>query len=82
MENFNLYVDRKSTVWEREYYNVEAENIQEATKKILDYDCDLDDSEILYETLEYMDVDENDGESTLEIFDDSDKLIYSNKNDI
>jgi len=82
MKNFNLYVDRKSTVWEREYYNVEAENIQEATKKILDYDCDLDDSEILYETLEYMDVDENDGESTLEIFDDSDKLIYSNKNNV
>lgn len=79
METFNLCVDRKYTVWEREYYTIEAESENEALEKCLSPDTEADDCEFMYDTADYMTPDQNDNYPTLEVFnDDTNKRIFSN----
>lgn len=78
---YNFYVDRKSTIWDREYYTVEAESEEEALEKILYDGVDSYDHETLYDSQEYIEPEENNGESTLEAYDgENDTLIYTNSN--
>lgn len=53
MNLFKLYKDVKYTSWDRLYYEVEAETIEDAVKKIIDGDVEEYDIEALdeYETL-------------------------------
>lgn len=77
MEVFNLIVDEKRTVWERLYVSVKAESQAEALAKCMDGDYDIDDSEILYETME--DIAPSESEPvTVEIFDENDTLLLDN----
>jgi len=79
MEKFNLYQDLKSTIWRREYYSIDAESEEEAVDKILNGEVEMTDNELLYETEECMDPDENQGNSTIEIYSDATgDLIYTN----
>jgi len=79
MGTFSFYKDIKNTIWRREYYSVDAESEEEAVNKILNDKVEMDDSEFIYETEEYMDPDENRGYSTIEIYDNiTDDLTYTN----
>lgn len=79
MKTYNLYVDRKCTIWEREYYTIEAESETEALEKCLSPDVECYNSEFLYDTDSHMTPKDNDNYPTLEVFnEDTDKRIFSN----
>lgn len=86
MKRFDYYLDGKYTVWQRTYFSVEAETIEEANlkiKQIVDEDDIYDEThfvenEILFDTLEIMSVDENDGQTTQELFNSGDEMIWDN----
>lgn len=76
MSEFNFYKDRKVTEWERYYYSVEAESLEEATQMILNGNTEWYDWEKIDDTVEYMSPDENNGEPTVELYnDDTEELI-------
>ena len=75
------YIDVKTTVWER-WYIPDDVVIPENEFDIQDF---LDDNEFwdweneaIIETSEWMSVDQNDGEATIEVFDENGKLICDN----
>ena len=77
METYRLSVDRKYTIWEREYYVIEAET--EALEKCLRPDVEYSDSEFQYDTADHMTPKDNDNYPTLEVFnEDTDERIFSN----
>lgn len=79
MKTYNLYVDRKCTIWEREYYTIEAESETKALEKCLSPDVECYNSEFLYDTAGYMTPKDNDNYPTLEVFNrDTDEQIFSN----
>lgn len=71
MEVFNLVVDQKSTIWERLYVTVEAESLKEAIAKCRDSSYEVGDSEVLYDSMEFLSPTESDP-VTEEIFDEDD----------
>ena len=79
METYRLRVDRKYTIWEREYYMIEAESETEALEKCLSPDVECSDSEFQYDTADHMTPKDNDNYPTLEVFnEDTDERIFSN----
>lgn len=79
MGTYRLNVDRKCTIWEREYYTIEAESETEALEKCLSPDVECDDSEFQYDTADYMTPEDNNNYPTLEVFnEDTDEQIFSN----
>lgn len=81
MKKFEFYVDRKSTIWRRSWYEIEANSIKEALDKCKDdyFDENSLDSELIYDTEEEMLPSDNNGYSTVEIYDtNSKKLLYTN----
>lgn len=78
METYRLNVDRKYTIWEREYYVIEAESETEALEKCLSPDVECSYSEFL-DAAEHMTPKDNDNYPTLEVFnEDTDERIFSN----
>lgn len=86
-EHFDFVVDRKCTVWERTRFSIEAESLEQA-KEILrnatdEERCELVyadshyECEYLYETVEMMTPEQNDGDSTEDwiSYEDDDKII-------
>jgi hypothetical protein len=77
MPQFNFYIDKKVTLWNREYYSVSAKNIKEATKiitknfkspdSISDENIECTNYESLYDTEEIVPVEKNDGNPTMEL---------------
>lgn len=79
METYRLSVDRKYTIWEREYYTIKAESETEALEKCLDPYVECSDSEFLYDTADNMTPKDNDNYPTLEVFnEDTNERIFSN----
>lgn len=79
METYRLSVDRKYTIWEREYYMIEAESETEALEKCLSPDVECSDSEFLYDTADHMTPKDNYNYPTLEVYNrDTHKRIFSN----
>lgn len=78
-----LYVDVKVTAWERLYFDDKAsvdEVIKEA-KSGIDYLFDSDkflSSELLYDSIEYINIEENDNQSTIEIFNNN-SSVWNNE---
>lgn len=74
---FNLVLDTKVSIWRRTYCSVDAENLEDAVKKVSEFDYDdIIDSEFLYETEELLDYDQK---PTTEIFDETiTTLLYHN----
>lgn len=91
MEEFIFYQDEKVTCWERNTFLVKAESYEKALEFIKSlegedlHDHEEDgvlefyDRETLDETVEYMTVEENDNQETLEVLDNNTNLIYNNK---
>lgn len=83
-----MYIDIKQTVWERIYFDDEIVNTDEIIEILnspMNLPCDVIrdefgfyESEMLYDTTEYMDLTENNGASTIEVYASNDDLIWSN----
>jgi hypothetical protein len=84
METFDFYVDQKVTTWYRTHYEIEAENLQEAKKKALEFYEKGNTSDLPWEqydgTTELMSVEENNGASVTEIYTDLGEMVYHDGN--
>lgn len=83
METFDFYLDTKVTTWYRTPFEIEAETLEEAKQKAIDYVKDDGHStqswEQIDDTIQGMSVEENDGESTEELYTYSDgEMIWDN----
>ena len=88
MKTFNFYADEKNTIWIRREFKIEAESYEQALEKIKEVEKDdhsiIYDNEIcteyIYETLDEMPPEENNGQATFEIHsEDTNELIYTNE---
>ena len=83
METFDFYLDTKVTGWYRTPFEIEANTLEEAKLKAIDYVKSGETSYISWEqiddTIETMSVKDNDGESTEELYTNSDgEMIWDN----
>lgn len=78
MTRFKLYEDILSRSWNRYFYDVEADTIEEAVEKVKDGEVDCYDSEQIYEVIDELDPVDNNGSPTREIYNDNDELIWHN----
>ena len=83
MGTFDFYLDTKVTTWYRTPFEIEAETLEEAKRKAIELIEDDRHSEISWEqiddTIQVMSVEENDGESTEELYTYSDgEMIWDN----
>jgi len=89
-QEFDFYIDEKITIWNRLKFSVEAETLEEA-KDMAKFmtindreDIDFDDTILLYDTMEVIEPQDNEGNSTLELYcqednnNNEDELIYEN----
>jgi hypothetical protein len=71
---YDFYIDRKMTVWVREYHTVKADTLDEAKTKMIDafkndyYDDTFYEQDTLYDTMESIEPGDNAGDSTLELY--------------
>jgi len=91
MEQFIFYQDQKITRWERSCFFVTAESYEKALEyiKILEgedlFDHEKDgvldffDCKTLHETDEFVTVEENNGQATIEVLDRDCNVVYDNK---
>ncbi len=85
-ELFTFYIDRKVTVWVRETHRVDAETYEEAEKQMIetfkeDNQCSetFDYQDYLYDTIEYLESGDNDGNPTVELYsDDKHEVLIDN----
>lgn len=85
MQQFDFYLDRKVTCWMREHHTIEAESHEEAIEKMkgnfMDNGCSESfyEQEFCYGSEEFMVPDDNDGQSTMELYDWlTDELLIDN----
>ena len=79
METFKLFIDHKCSIWEREYYTIEAENETEALRKCISSDTNPDSVEFIEDSADYMTPRENNDNPTMEVFNSAtDEVILSN----
>jgi hypothetical protein len=73
-KKYDFYIDRKMTVWVREFHTIKADSLDEAKKKMIDSfrqsECEetFYEQETLYDTLESIEPGDNDGNPTLELY--------------
>lgn len=91
MEKFIFYQDQKVSSWQRSRFSVEAESYEDALEFIKSLEgedlsnheedglLEFLDCETLYETTEYMPLNENNGQVTLEVLDSNYDVIYDNE---
>lgn len=76
---YNLYKDSLMKVWVRDYYEVEAESLEEAIDQINDGSADYVDSEVLWDDFQdIVNVSENGNNPTEIIYDEDNKIIWEN----
>ncbi len=82
MKSYSFYIDRKGTIWERTDFTIEANSIEEANKKALEYmqgtEDQNDDIEYLSETFEHMTLEQNEGCSTEQLFTGKGETLFQN----
>lgn len=78
-----IIVDTKESIWYRQYFRLDEEiTVEEFINGVESGEIESDHDEILYETAHTMTPEENEGEATMEIYQDSisdNNLIYTNK---
>ena len=82
---FEFYIDQKVTSWYRTKFEIEADTEEEARQKSIDFVKEGKAEEIGWEELEGvitpMDVTDNDGFSTEEIYFEDGSMVYQNGKD-
>jgi hypothetical protein len=84
METFHYFINQKITTWQRVKFTIQAETEDEANKKAKEVLADQNECpdngeyEIIYESNTDMDVLENGGEATRELFSSNGKEIANN----
>ena len=83
METFDFYLDTKVTGWYRTPFEIEANTLEEAKQKAIEFVKSGETTYISWEqiddTVETMSVKDNDGESTNELYTYSDgEMIWDN----
>lgn len=89
MGKYKFYQDRKVTSWERDHFSVEADSYEEAeaivrswngedVSNIIDNRLCCEAWQALTDTSEYMLPEENDGNPTIEIFNQDGESIMTN----
>ncbi len=84
MKTYTFNIDRKCTIWYREYHEVQASSKEEAEKIMIENFTDgtTDETfsyqEALYDTLEDMFPEDNGGHSTFELVDEDGDSIADN----
>jgi hypothetical protein len=82
---FEFYIDQKVTSWYRTKFEIEADTEDEARKKSIEFVKEGKAEEIGWEEVEGvvtpMDVTENDGYSTEEIYYEDGSMVYQNGKD-
>jgi hypothetical protein len=74
MDKFEFHIDRKCTIWVREYHQFEAENYEQAESIIIENfrlsatDNTFTMQDIQHDTLDYMAIEENGGWPTAELY--------------
>ena len=76
------YVDIKYTVWERQFFESDTDinDVIEEYKTLGYFTHDINYTETLWDTQEDMSLKENQGNPTMEFYDDNDELIFKNGN--
>ena len=82
-----FYHDRKVTVWVREHHTIDADTEEEAKEKFLKLYKDGElfnadtflEEEILYDTLIYMNKEDNEGAATEELCDTNCTVFFTNE---
>jgi hypothetical protein len=84
-QEFDFYIDERVMIWNRLKFSVEAETLEEAKDMAIFMvtqdmeEIDFYDFELLHDTLTEMQIEDNDGNSTIELFCEKDTdLIYEN----
>lgn len=78
MTKFKLYEDILSRFWNRYFYDVEANTMEEAVEKVRYEKVDCYDSEQIYELIDGLDSENNNGNPTRKIYNDKDELMWHN----
>ena len=89
---YRFYKNEKATIWYQDVYLVEAETEEQAQELFIkackdgdesEYDeIELDYSEPIFETYSPISIEDNEGNSTIEIIDENGNLIWKNTNEI
>jgi len=84
-QEFDFYIDERVMIWNRLKFSVEAETLEEAKDMAIFMvtqdreEIDFYDFELLQDTLTEMEIEDNDGNSTIELYCEKDTdLIYEN----
>ena len=81
MEKFNFDLDQKVTIWMRTPFEVEAETLEEAKQKAIEFHQKGNTENLgwekLLDTQEFLSVEENGGEPTEEIFFNSENIWHN-----
>ena len=87
-QEFDFYIDERVRIWNRLKFSVEAETLEEAKDMAIFMvtqdreEIDFYDFELLHDTLTELEIEDNDGNSTLELYCEKDTdLIYENGED-
>ena len=75
---YKIRQSTKGTVWVDDYFEVEADSLEEAKEKVLESMCEPYNTETNWESWEAMEPEDNDGMRTLELYDEY-GLIYKNR---
>jgi hypothetical protein len=84
MKDFEFYIDRKVSIWVREFHSIEAKSLEEAKEKMIeefnsghgDYLCDRQE---LWETYDELIPSQNGGRPTAELYyEDTDEKLKTN----
>lgn len=82
METFDFYLDTKVTTWYRTPFSIMANSEEDAKKLAIDFVKNDDHSEYSWEqiddTIEELPVEENDNQSTEELYTHSGDMIWDN----
>jgi hypothetical protein len=84
-QEFDFYIDERVMIWNRLKFSVEAETLEEAKDMAIFMvtqdreEIDFYDFELLHDTLTELEIEDNDGNSTIELYCEKDTdLIYEN----
>ncbi len=85
LKKFYYYYDEKVTVWKRNYFTIEAESQEKADAMAIEniiepWGIEVAEGDYLYETEEGISPENNEGNSTIELYSKEDRhnLLYEN----